>query len=135
MDRFHYYVVSDRPEEALLQHLVENADITVDLRPIEHPIDGSLRPSEVIEEIRLRTVFVGVCAAAHTRLVHVSSADVYGSDWLSTGSPNGTSHLQTEHQVREDEVLLVTTFPRSPSDIDRTHQQMTQQTIQTYGES
>jgi nucleoside-diphosphate-sugar epimerase len=97
---------------------------------------GALDADEMAEEIRLRNAFISSCVGSQARLVHVSSSDVYGGVGAGAHSPNGSAGGPTgDLQAYEDETPLTSAATVSPIGLDRAHVQMTQQLIQTYGDS
>lgn len=130
--RFSFYTLDGQQEPALVSSLVEHADIVVDLSPVERPLNGRLSATELQEELRVRTELVRLCAELGRRLVHVSSAEVYGHRWPTrVGSGPVTD---ADRQVREDEAPLVS-GPVGDEELAASHERMTQHLIYTYGET
>lgn len=130
--RFSFYTLDGQQEPALVSSLVEHADIVVDLSPVERPLNERLTATELQEELRVRTELVRLCSELGRRLVHVSSAEVYGNRWPTrVGSGPLTD---ADRQVREDEAPLVS-GPVGDEELAASHERMTQHLIYTYGET
>lgn len=130
--RFSFYTLDGHEEPALVSSLVENTDIVVDLSPLEQPVHDRLSASELQEELRARTELVRLCADLGRRLVHVSSAEVYGHRWPTPVSPGPVT--DADRQIREDEAPLVS-GPVGDEELAVSHERMTQHLIYTYGET
>lgn len=130
--RFSFYTLDGYQESGLVSTLIENADTVVDLGPLEQPVSEHPSTAELEEELRVRTEIVRVCAERGRRLVHVSSAEVYGRRWPLPVGPGPIT--DADRQVREDEAPLVS-GPVGDEDLSAAHERMTQHLIYTYGET
>ncbi len=129
--RFSFYTLDGHQDSDLVASLIENADTVVDLSPLEQPIREHPSVAELEDQLRVRTEIVRLCADRGRRLVHVSSAEVYGHGWPLAVRAGPTT--DADRQVREDEAPLVS-GPVGDEHLAAAHERMTQHLIYTYGQ-
>ena len=137
--RFTFYDSDLRHDRALTQRLIETSDVVVDLVAVTKPGPDLADPLHVFRMDFLENLGVAeICAESRTRLVQLSSCEVYGTSWLSLIPEHLLDVATREAQdvlMHEDDTPLIAGPVGMPRWIYAVSKHMLERTLHAAGES
>lgn len=130
---FSYYALDREREPDVLERLVKASDVVIDLTPVEQRTGRAGGPPDFQDQLDLGAALVRACIAADVRLVHVSSAEIYGAAPEGIGTSGDAPDAWPP--IREEEAVLIEDGLDAVRNAQQDSERMIQQLIHAYGTS